>query len=196
MRLGSLATSTRIVKDHGMNTMPPAFAVLVDTLLCSWDCCHFWRQRELRRRVDCKPKSDLLPPRPQLPPRPRRRLRASTFRKPTKGFREPGRFVATTGSGNFGKTNAEAGVGRIEQDQQSLVFLGDSITQGWGDDLKGASPGSRSPTEASAATRRAGCCSALQADVLSLKPTGVVLLMGTNDLEEGPSRRQLRRTSS
>lgn len=27
---------------------------------------------------------------------------------------------------------------RVEQDQNAVVFLGDSITQGWGDDLHGA----------------------------------------------------------
>src|SRR6186997_1611641 len=29
----------------------------------------------------------------------------------------------------------------IPQDQKAVVFLGDSITQGWGDDLHGAFPG-------------------------------------------------------
>ena len=28
--------------------------------------------------------------------------------------------------------------GRVEMDQKALVFLGDSITQGWGDDFKGS----------------------------------------------------------
>src|SRR5688500_15953724 len=30
---------------------------------------------------------------------------------------------------------------RVQQDQGALVFLGDSITQGWGDDFKGSFPG-------------------------------------------------------
>src|SRR6266705_2192572 len=30
---------------------------------------------------------------------------------------------------------------RIEQDQHAVVFLGDSITQGWGDNLGGSFPG-------------------------------------------------------
>ncbi len=44
----------------------------------------------------------------------------------------------------------------IASDQGSLVLLGDSITQGW-KDLDTYFPGSRSPTEASAEIRHAGC---------------------------------------
>ena len=46
---------------------------------------------------------------------------------------------------------------RIEQDQKAVVFLGDSITQGWGDDLHGSFPGMRLPIEASAATPLEAC---------------------------------------
>ena len=45
------------------------------------------------------------------------------------------------------------------RDQGAVVFLGDSITQGWGDDMGGSfGPRSRSPTAASAVTPPAGCC--------------------------------------
>src|SRR5687767_2443469 len=33
-----------------------------------------------------------------------------------------------------------AWAGRVEKDQRALVFLGDSITQGWGDDVGGSFP--------------------------------------------------------
>ncbi|MGY8768012.1 MAG: GDSL-type esterase/lipase family protein [Pirellulales bacterium] len=73
---------------------------------------------------------------------------------------------------------------QVQQDQNAVVFLGDSITQGWGDtmgnsfgDLKVANRGISGDT-----TR--GMLIRLQEDVLSLNPTGVVMLMGTNDLEE------------
>ncbi len=72
----------------------------------------------------------------------------------------------------------------VEKDQNAVVFLGDSITQGWGDtmgksfgDMKVANRGISGDT-----TR--GMLIRLQDDVLSLNPSAVVLLMGTNDLEE------------
>ncbi len=73
----------------------------------------------------------------------------------------------------------------IEKDQSAIVFLGDSITQGWGTnmnqsfgDLKVANRGISGDT-----TR--GMLIRLQEDVLSLNPSCVVMLLGTNDLEEG-----------
>ena len=70
------------------------------------------------------------------------------------------------------------------QDQKSLVFLGDSITQGWGDDLGGSFPGVKVANRGISGDTTRGMLIRLQADVLALNPTGVVLLMGTNDLEE------------
>lgn len=73
---------------------------------------------------------------------------------------------------------------KVKQDQGAVVFLGDSITQGWGDDfgksfgdLKVANRGISGDT-----TR--GMLIRLEEDVLSLNPRAVVMLMGTNDLEE------------
>lgn len=74
---------------------------------------------------------------------------------------------------------------RVEQDQQALVFLGDSITQGWGDDFQGRFPGVKLANRGISGDTTRGMLLRLDADVLSLKPRGVVLLMGTNDLEEG-----------
>jgi lysophospholipase L1-like esterase len=73
---------------------------------------------------------------------------------------------------------------RIEQDQGALVFLGDSITQGWGDDLGGAFPGVKVANRGISGDTSRGVLLRLQDDVLALKPAGVVLLIGTNDLEE------------
>ncbi|MEZ6057164.1 MAG: GDSL-type esterase/lipase family protein [Planctomycetaceae bacterium] len=74
---------------------------------------------------------------------------------------------------------------KVEQDQKSLVFLGDSITQGWGDDLRGSFPGVKVANRGISGDTTRGMLVRLQEDVLDLNPTGVVLLMGTNDLEEG-----------
>lgn len=73
---------------------------------------------------------------------------------------------------------------RVEQDQGALVFLGDSITQGWGDDLGGAFAGVKLANRGISGDTTRGVLLRLKEDVLALKPTGVVLLIGTNDLEE------------
>ncbi len=73
---------------------------------------------------------------------------------------------------------------RVEQDQKSLVFLGDSITQGWGDDFGGSFPGVKVANRGISGDTTRGMLIRLKADVLALNPTGIVLLMGTNDLEE------------
>lgn len=74
---------------------------------------------------------------------------------------------------------------RIKQDQEGLVFFGDSITQGWGDDFKGLFPGVKAINRGISGDTTRGMLVRLFGDVLVLNPTGVVLLMGTNDLEEG-----------
>lgn len=73
---------------------------------------------------------------------------------------------------------------RVEQDQGALVFLGDSITQGWGDDLGGSFPGVKVANRGISGDTTRGVLLRLKEDVLSLKPAGIVLLIGTNDLEE------------
>lgn len=73
---------------------------------------------------------------------------------------------------------------QVQQDQKSLVFLGDSITQGWGDDLGGSFPGVKVANRGISGDTTRGMLVRLRDDVLALNPTGVVLLMGTNDLEE------------
>lgn len=70
------------------------------------------------------------------------------------------------------------------QDQQAVVFLGDSITQGWGDDLQGAFPGLKVANRGISGDTTRGVLIRLREDVLALHPAAVVLLIGTNDLEE------------
>ena len=73
---------------------------------------------------------------------------------------------------------------RVEKDQGALVFLGDSITQGWGDNIGGAFPGVKVANRGISGDTTRGVLIRLKEDVLDLKPAGVVLLIGTNDLEE------------
>ncbi|MBX3443779.1 MAG: DUF1080 domain-containing protein [Planctomyces sp.] len=70
------------------------------------------------------------------------------------------------------------------EDKHALVFLGDSITQGWGDQLAQHFPGMRIANRGISGDTTRGMLIRLQQDVLALDPAGIVLLMGTNDLEE------------
>lgn len=73
---------------------------------------------------------------------------------------------------------------RLEQDRNAVVFLGDSITQGWGDDLGGSFPGVKVANRGISGDTTRGVLIRLKEDVLALDPVAVVLLIGTNDLEE------------
>lgn len=68
--------------------------------------------------------------------------------------------------------------------QGSLVFLGDSITQGW-ESLPQDFPGIKLANRGISGDTTRGMLYRLQVDVLDLNPTGIVFLGGTNDLEEG-----------
>jgi lysophospholipase L1-like esterase len=74
---------------------------------------------------------------------------------------------------------------RVEQDQRAVVFLGDSITQGWGDNLGNSFPGMKVANRGISGDTTRGVLIRLKEDVLVLNPAGVVILIGTNDLEEG-----------
>lgn len=74
---------------------------------------------------------------------------------------------------------------QIERDQDAVVFLGDSITQGWGDDFRGAFGDLKVANRGISGDTTRGMLVRLAGDVLALQPRGVVMLMGTNDLEEG-----------
>jgi lysophospholipase L1-like esterase len=73
---------------------------------------------------------------------------------------------------------------RAVQDQGALVFLGDSITQGWGEKPGGELAGVKVANRGISGDTSRGVLIRLKDDVLSLKPAGVVLLIGTNDLDE------------
>jgi lysophospholipase L1-like esterase len=72
----------------------------------------------------------------------------------------------------------------VEKDQGALVFLGDSITQGWGDNIGGNFPQAKVANRGISGDTTRGVLIRLKEDVLSVNPSGVVLLIGTNDLEE------------
>jgi lysophospholipase L1-like esterase len=72
---------------------------------------------------------------------------------------------------------------QVQEDQGALVFLGDSITQGWGD-VGSSFPGIKTANRGISGDTTRGVLIRLQDDVISLNPRGVVLLIGTNDLEE------------
>jgi lysophospholipase L1-like esterase len=74
---------------------------------------------------------------------------------------------------------------RVEADQHAVVFLGDSITQGWGDDFKNKFPGMKLANRGIGGDTTRGMLIRLEEDVLRLNPAAVVLLMGTNDIEIG-----------
>jgi lysophospholipase L1-like esterase len=80
-----------------------------------------------------------------------------------------------------------AWAGRVDKDQRAVVFLGDSITQGWGGGLGAAFPGIKVANRGISGDTTRGVLLRLQDDVLALNPAAVVLLIGTNDLEEGAS---------
>ena len=74
---------------------------------------------------------------------------------------------------------------KTQSDQNAVVFLGDSITQGWGDDMGNSFPGLKVANRGISGDTTRGMLVRLNDDVLALNPKGIVMLMGTNDLEEG-----------
>lgn len=68
--------------------------------------------------------------------------------------------------------------------QGAVVFLGDSITQGWGPNFRKHFQGMPAANRGISGDTTRGMLIRLQEDVLSLNPAAVVMLMGTNDLEE------------
>ena len=86
---------------------------------------------------------------------------------------------------NLWKERRGEWAGRKAADKRALVFLGDSITQGFGDDFQGAFPGAKLANRGISGDTTRGMLLRLADDCLALDPAGVVMLMGTNDLEEG-----------
>jgi lysophospholipase L1-like esterase len=73
----------------------------------------------------------------------------------------------------------------VEQDQKAVVFLGDSITQGWGGGLGAAFPGIKVANRGISGDTTRGVLLRLREDVLVLDPSAVVVLIGTNDIADG-----------
>ncbi|AOS44474.1 GDSL-like Lipase/Acylhydrolase [Lacunisphaera limnophila] len=73
---------------------------------------------------------------------------------------------------------------RVQHDQGAIVFLGDSITQGWHDNFDDAFPTLRTANRGIAGDTTRGVLLRLPEDVIALNPAAVVLLIGTNDLDE------------
>ena len=73
---------------------------------------------------------------------------------------------------------------RVERDRNTVVLLGDSITQGWGEDFSAWFPGMKLANRGISGDTSRGVLIRLQEDVLALNSQAVVLLIGTNDLEE------------
>ncbi|HTN76104.1 MAG TPA: SGNH/GDSL hydrolase family protein, partial [Pirellulaceae bacterium] len=85
---------------------------------------------------------------------------------------------------NLWQAKRSGWAGQVKQDQGAVVFLGDSITQGWGDTLGGSFGDLKVANRGISGDTTRGMLIRLEEDVLSLHPRAVVLLMGTNDLEE------------
>ena len=83
------------------------------------------------------------------------------------------------------KTKRDGWATDVAKDQNAVVFLGDSITQGWGDTMGDSFPGMKVANRGISGDTTRGMLIRLEEDVLSLHPKAVVMLMGTNDLEEG-----------
>ena len=92
---------------------------------------------------------------------------------------------------NLWRNKRSAWAKAVEQDQGALVFLGDSITQGWGDDFGGTFEGIKTANRGISGDTTRGMLLRLDEDVIALNPQGVVMLMGTNDLEEKANAEQV-----
>ena len=88
---------------------------------------------------------------------------------------------------NLWEKRRSAWAKQVQQDQGALVFLGDSITQGWGGNLSKSFPEVKVANRGISGDTTRGVLLRLEEDVIKLNPSGVVILIGTNDLEEGDS---------
>ncbi len=92
---------------------------------------------------------------------------------------------------NLWRTRRSEWAKQVERDQGAVVFLGDSITQGWGDDMGGTFADLKVANRGISGDTTRGMLIRLEQDVLALNPAAVVLLMGTNDLEEKATPAQI-----
>lgn len=75
----------------------------------------------------------------------------------------------------------------------AVVFLGDSITQGWSEDFRGLfkDSGLKIANRGISGDITRGILARLDEDVISLDPRGIVLLVGTNDIGVGLSPKDI-----
>lgn len=92
---------------------------------------------------------------------------------------------------NLWKTRRSQWADSIQQDTGAVVFLGDSITQGWQDNFRGKFDDVHVANRGISGDTTRGMLIRLEEDVLSLDPACVVMLMGTNDLEEKATPEQV-----
>jgi lysophospholipase L1-like esterase len=85
---------------------------------------------------------------------------------------------------NLWKTRRTDFATQVKAKQGAVVFLGDSITQGWGPNLRNFFPGVNVANRGISGDTTRGMLIRLNEDVLALRPSAVVMLVGTNDLEE------------
>lgn len=88
---------------------------------------------------------------------------------------------------NLWRKRRSAFAEQASRQQGAVVFFGDSITQGWGDNFRNQFPELLAANRGISGDTTRGMLIRLADDVLSLQPKAVVMLMGTNDLEEGAS---------
>ena len=72
---------------------------------------------------------------------------------------------------------------QVEKKQNAIVFLGDSITQGWTPTFRGHFEGMKLANRGIGGDTTRGMLLRLEEDVIALNPSAVVILMGTNDIE-------------
>lgn len=106
---------------------------------------------------------------------------------PTNSALLPGKGVVSQWKGlapTWARRHAEWAK-TAQDDHNGVVFLGDSITQGWGPLLAQSFPGLKMVNRGISGDTTRGVLYRLDADVLSLDPKAIVLLIGTNDLGAG-----------
>jgi lysophospholipase L1-like esterase len=108
-------------------------------------------------------------------------------------FDLPGSEVRLAGSGAFRRqdwfksiwrSRRETFAANAEKSKGAVVFLGDSITQGWGDDFANDFAEMKTANRGISGDTTRGMLHRLDEDVIALQPSCVVILAGTNDLEE------------
>jgi len=85
---------------------------------------------------------------------------------------------------NLWQNRRESWAETIEQDQGAVIFLGDSIMEGWDEGLGAAFSGMKVANRGIGGDTTRGVLIRLEEDVFTVNPSAIVLLIGTNDLEE------------